>query len=143
MGRCLENIQKKGLKAIIIETFGSGNATTQKWFVDAIKKAIDKGIFVLNVTQCNAGKVEQGKYATSAALKKIGVIGGFDITSEGAVAKLMFVLGASSDKKEIEMIQNKIQFMITKRESTRFIDKKIFAQIPDYNAFEQKNSRNR
>jgi L-asparaginase len=95
-------LNAKGLKAMIIETFGSGNATTQKWFVEAMKKAIDKGIVVLNVTQCNAGKVEQGKYATSAALKKIGVIGGFDITSEAAVAKLMFVLGATSDKKEIE-----------------------------------------
>ncbi len=95
-------LNAKGLRAMIIETFGSGNATTQKWFIEAIKRAIEKGIVVLNVTQCNAGKVEQGKYATSAALKKIGVIGGFDITSEAAVAKLMFVLGATSDKKEIE-----------------------------------------
>ncbi len=95
-------INAKGLKAIVIETFGSGNATTQKWFLEAIKKAIEKGIVILNVTQCNAGKVEQGKYATSAALKKIGVIGSYDITSEAAVAKLMFVLGNTSDKKEIE-----------------------------------------
>jgi L-asparaginase len=95
-------INAKGLKAIVIETFGSGNATTQKWFLEAIKKAIEKEIVILNVTQCNAGKVEQGKYATSAALKKIGVIGSFDITSEAAVAKLMFVLGTTSDKKEIE-----------------------------------------
>ncbi len=95
-------VNAKGLKGIILETFGSGNASTQKWFIDSIKKAIDKGIVVLNVTQCNAGKVEQGKYATSAAFKKIGVIGGADITSEAAVAKLMFVLGSSSSKKEIE-----------------------------------------
>jgi L-asparaginase len=95
-------LNAKGLKGIILETFGSGNASTQKWFIDSIKKAIDKGIVVLNVTQCNAGKVEQGKYATSAAFKKIGVIGGADITSEAAVAKLMFVLGSSSSKKEIE-----------------------------------------
>ncbi len=95
-------VNANGLKGIILETFGSGNASTQKWFIDSIKKAIDKGIVVLNVTQCNAGKVEQGKYATSAAFKKIGVIGGADITSEAAVAKLMFVLGSSSSKKEIE-----------------------------------------
>lgn len=97
-------LNAKGVKAIIIETFGSGNASTQKWFIDALKKAIDKGVVILNVTQCNAGKVEQGKYATSAAFKKIGVIGSSDITSEAAVAKLMFVLGATSSKKEIEKL---------------------------------------
>ena len=94
----------KNIKAIILETFGSGNASTQKWFIDSLKKAIDKGIVILNVTQCNAGKVEQGKYATSAAFKKIGVIGGADITTEAAVAKLMFVSGATSNKKEIEKL---------------------------------------
>ena len=97
-------LNAKNVKAIIIETFGSGNATTQKWFIDALKKSIDKGMVVINVTQCNAGKVEQGKYATSAAFKKIGVIGGEDITTEAAVAKLMFVLGTASSKKEIEKL---------------------------------------
>lgn len=94
----------KNLKAVILETFGAGNATTQPWFIDALKKAISKGIVILNVTQCNAGKVEQGKYATSAALKKMGVIGGSDITTEAAVAKLMYVLGRSSDQKQIEKL---------------------------------------
>lgn len=97
-------LNAKNVKAIIIETFGSGNATTQKWFIDTLKKSIDKGMVVLNVTQCNAGKVEQGKYATSAAFKKIGVIGGADITTEAAVAKLMFVLGTTSNKKEIKKL---------------------------------------
>lgn len=90
----------KGIKAVILETFGSGNATTQQWFIASLKKALDKGIVILNITQCNAGKVEQGKYATSAAFKKIGVTGGADLTAEAAVAKLMFVLGKAAGKKE-------------------------------------------
>jgi L-asparaginase len=97
-------LNTKNCKAVILETFGSGNASTQKWFIDALKKAIDKGIVILNVTQCNAGAVEQGKYATSAALEKIGVIGGADISTEAAVAKLMYVLGSTTNKKQIEKL---------------------------------------
>jgi L-asparaginase len=89
----------KGIKAVILETFGSGNATTQKWFIAALQKAIAKGIIILNITQCNAGKVEQGKYATSASFKKIGVTGGSDLTTEAAVAKLMFLLANASQKQ--------------------------------------------
>jgi L-asparaginase len=99
-------LNTKDLKAVILETFGAGNATTQSWFIESLKKAISKNILILNVTQCNAGKVEQGKYATSAAFKKMGVIGGSDITTEAAVAKLMYVLGTTSDKKEIQKLMN-------------------------------------
>lgn len=97
-------LNAKGVKAVILETFGSGNASTKKEFISLLEKAIAKGIIVLNVTQCNAGKVEQGKYATSAAFKKIGVIGSSDITTEAAVAKLMFVLGTAKSKAETEKL---------------------------------------
>jgi L-asparaginase len=82
-----------GIKAVILLTFGAGNASTQKWFIDELSAVINKGIIVLNVTQCVQGRVVQGMYATSSLLKKIGVVSGKDITFESAVTKLMFVLG--------------------------------------------------
>ncbi len=83
----------KGLKGIILETFGSGNASTEKWFLDSLKKAIQNNIVILNVTQCAVGFVKQGQYETSAVMKKIGVVGGNDITVEAALTKMMFLLG--------------------------------------------------
>lgn len=91
----------KGLKALIVETYGSGNAPTEKWFVNAIKQAVKAGVIVLNVTQCYGGAVEQGKYETSRQLDDAGVVGGADMTTEAAVAKLMFLLGNYTDWAEV------------------------------------------
>lgn len=95
-------LSAQGLRAVILETFGSGNAPTDHWFVNALSNAIGKGIIILNITQCNRGKVEQGRYETSAQLKNIGVISGADMTSEAAVTKLMFLLGQKMSSNEIK-----------------------------------------
>jgi L-asparaginase len=91
----------KGLRGLIIETFGSGNAPTTQKFLGAIEKLIKNGIIVLNVSQCSGGMVNQTKYETGLGLQNIGVISGGDITTEAAVTKMMFLLHRLSSRKEV------------------------------------------
>jgi L-asparaginase len=99
--------ETSNLKAVIIETYGAGNCTTESWFIDILKKYIFKGVHVINITQCAGGSVMMGHYETSSLLKKIGVISGKDITTEAAVGKLMFLLGQNIPAKTFKTIYEK------------------------------------
>ena len=95
-----------GQRAVILETFGAGNAATDDWFVELLKKAIDRGILLVNISQCMAGSVEQGKYDTSFQLKEMGVISGYDCTTEAMLAKLMFLLGQNLSPDQLKKKMN-------------------------------------
>jgi L-asparaginase len=100
-------IHIKGLKGIVLETYGAGNAPSEKWFLDLLKEAVKKEIKIINVTQCAGGSVILGHYETSVALKKIGVVDGKDITTESAIAKLMYLLGENLSKKDFKLFFEK------------------------------------
>jgi len=90
------------IKGVVLETYGSGNAPTEKWFIALLKEALLKGIYIIDVTQCIGGGVVLGQYETSIQLQKIGLINGKDITTESAIAKLMYLLGEDISKNEFK-----------------------------------------
>jgi len=89
------------LKAIVLESFGAGNAPRKAWFYDALKEATDRGIIIVNKTQCSTGSVEMGRYETSLNLVNAGVMSGFDCTTEAIVTKLMYLLGESDSLDDV------------------------------------------
>ena len=103
-------LNMEGLRGVVLETFGSGNAPPADWFVERIKDAVHRGLVVLNVTQCHAGKVDMDAYATGVALKQEGVISGFDSTTEAAVTKMFFALGQSDSSDKVkELLQSNLR----------------------------------
>lgn len=92
------------LKGIVLETYGSGNAPSEDWFLNLLVKAINKGLHVVNVTQCSGGSVNMGQYETSTSMKEIGVISGKDITTEAAITKLMYLLSQNIPQNEFKTV---------------------------------------
>jgi L-asparaginase len=97
-------LKSPGLKALILETFGAGNAPTSPWLLKAFKEAVDSGLHIVNVTQCRGGSVLMGHYETSSELRDIPLIDGRDITTEAALAKLMYLLGEGVSHKSFKTI---------------------------------------
>ncbi|KKA44186.1 MULTISPECIES: asparaginase [Salinivibrio] len=91
----VKNALKQPVNAMILLTFGVGNAPQQPELLDLLKQATDRGVLVLNLTQCLAGRVNMGGYATGCALADAGVLSGYDMTPEAALAKLHFLLSQS------------------------------------------------
>ena len=90
------------LKGVVLETYGAGNAPTDSCFLEVIKEGIDKGIVIVNVTQCASGSVDMSRYQAGRELKNLGVLSGNDITTEAAVAKLMFLFGQGLGSEEVK-----------------------------------------
>jgi len=92
------------IDGIIMEAFGSGNAPTDKWFIELLQKTLKRNIPIVDVTQCVAGSVVLGKYETSAKLLEMGLINGYDITTEAALTKLMYLLSNANIKDNLKTL---------------------------------------
>lgn len=90
------------LKGVVLKTFGAGNAPTSEWFLSAMREAVDRGIVVVNVSQCDNGIVNPERYVSGCGLNAVGVISGRDLTSEAAITKLMFLFGQGLSSEDVK-----------------------------------------
>src|SRR5476651_899423 len=99
--KVVDTILNSDVRGVVMETFGAGNTTTDAWFIDMLKEAVDSGKVILDISQCKVGTVELGRYETSKSLKDIGITNGYDMTFESAVTKMMYLLRQFHDPQQI------------------------------------------
>ena len=95
-----------GLKGMVLESFGTGNAMTDDWFIEELRSAVDRGLVIVNASQCVGGGVEMGRYDTGNRMQNAGVIGGGDMTTEAIIVKLMFLLGQGYSHDKVCKLMN-------------------------------------
>lgn len=104
-----------GPRAVIIETYGAGNAPSKEWFLNLVREAASMGKILLNITQCIAGSVNMDIYATGKCLKEAGVANGYDSTTESALAKLFHLMGISDSNEDVQNgLENNLRGEISK-----------------------------
>ena len=96
-----QQLSTPGVKGVVLKTYGAGNVPAVDWFISAVKEAVDRGVVVVNVTQCPNGSVHQRRYYTGNVLANAGVVSGHDITTEAALTKLMFLFGMGIPPQEV------------------------------------------